>query len=164
MAPKQAQQLEDVPWLPHGATPSADRLERPHLLSYRTLMADKEASMTDEEIRELESLTEPGRANLAGFATARAAPLPRRDAAILHALQALGVTAHHTATLDTLREFARAREAVGVLYDEFGDALGAFLNQPLADYSGKSVADLVAEHGVRALEAVRSDIEYPVPA
>ena len=123
--------------------------------------------MADKETRKLERRTEPEHANLAEFATSSTAPLhaslPRRDAAILHALQTLGVTAHHTATLDTLREFARAREAMGVLYDEFGDALGDFLNRPLADYSGKSVADLVAEHGVRALGAVRSDTEYPVP-
>ena len=124
--------------------------------------------MADKETRKLERRAGPEHASLAKFATSSVTPLhaslPRRDAAILHALQTLGVTVHHTATLDALREFARAREAVGVLYDEFGDALGDFLDQPLADYSGKSVADLVTEHGVRALEAVRSDVEYPVPA
>ena len=99
-----------------------------------------------------------------GYVLSASTPLPPRDAAILNALLVLGVTAQHTASLATLRTFRRAREAVGVLYDTFGDDLDDFLTQPLADYGGKSVIDLVAEHGVRALEAVRSDIEYPVPA
>ena len=58
----------------------------------------------------------------------------------------------------------RARGALDVLYDTFGEDLEAFLARPLPDYGGKSVQDLVAEHGVPALEAIRSDIDYPIPA
>ena len=48
--------------------------------------------------------------------------------------------------------------------DEFGADVMAFVDRPLEDYGGKSVRELVEMHGVRALEAVRSDIEYPTPA
>ncbi len=122
--------------------------------------------MADKETREFK-----GRTDRAGytestprFLAKRSPALPQRDEAIQKALQMLGITSRHDASLSTLRAFKRAREAVGVLYDEFADDLEVFLNQPLADYGGKSVVDLVAEHGVRALEAVRSDVEYPVPA
>lgn len=99
-----------------------------------------------------------------GYALNASTPLPPRDAAILNALLMLEVTAQHTDSLEGLRTFSRAREAVGVLYDTFGDDLGDFLTRPLADYGGKSVVELVAEYGVRALEVLRSDVGYPVPA
>ena len=122
--------------------------------------------MADKETRGPKS--RPDRADLIESAPRylelRNAPLPRRDEAVLKVLQRLGITARHDATLTSLRAFKRAHEAVCVLYEEFGDGLDDFLTQPLADYGGKSVVDLVAEHGARALEAVRSDVEYPAPA
>ena len=118
-------------------------------------MADPEAKSSDSEPNEAAFGLNVAQLNEA---------LPQRDEAIQNALQRLGITARHDATLTSLREFKRAHEAVCVLYEEFGDDLDNFLTQPLADYGGKSVVDLVAEHGVRALEAVRSDVEYPVPA
>ena len=95
---------------------------------------------------------------------ADAYPALRREAAILEALETLGFSALHSAPLAELQAFSRARRAVETLYDVFGEDLVAFLARPLADYGGKSVRDLVAEHGVQALEAIRSDIEYPTPA
>ena len=88
----------------------------------------------------------------------------QREAAILETLKSLGFEVQHTSPLAELRAFGRAKGALDVLHDTFGEDLETFLAKPLADYGGKSVRDLVTAHGVRALEAVRSDIEYPTPA
>ena len=98
------------------------------------------------------------------FENADVHPMLRREAVVFEALKSLGFEALHTSPLAELRSFRRAKSALEVLYDAFGEDLAAFLTRPLADYGGKSVRDLVAEHGVRALEAIRSDVEYPTPA
>ena len=98
------------------------------------------------------------------FENADVRPALQREAAILESLKLLGFEALHTSPLTELRSFRRARSALEVFYDAFGEDLAAFLARPLVDYGGKSVRDLVVEHGVRALEAIRSDVEYPTPA
>ena len=136
-----------------------DEGENPRLLSLKSLGKDKEARMADNETR-LDKAEQEGK----GYVLNASTPLLPCDAAILNALLTLGVTAQHTDSLEGLRTFSRAREAVGVFYDTFGDDLENFLTRPLADYGGKSVVNLVAEHGVRALEAIHLNVEYPVPA
>lgn len=102
--------------------------------------------------------------SLAEGADIRRAQVIQREKTILETLEVLGFSVAHTASLVELRNFSEAKRAVEALYDEFGNDVSAFIAQPLVDYDNKSVQDLVARYGVRALDAVRSDIEYPTPA